>query len=85
MVKDLVVIGESEFEVYNRSVGEVSSDDHAATSSCLGRVINSVDDVQRAIKSKMKSQVLMSMSKPRCYLGFIVQTQLYQGEERIQW
>ena len=46
MVKDLVVIGESEFEVYNRSVGEVSSDDHAATSSCLGRVINSGDDVQ---------------------------------------
>ena len=46
MAKDFVVVSEGKFEVWDRSVGEVGSDDHAATSSCLGRVINSVDDVQ---------------------------------------
>ena len=45
MAKDFVVIGECEFEVWDRSVGEVGSDDHTATSFCLGRVINSADDV----------------------------------------
>ena len=45
-MKDFIVVSEGEFEVWNRSVGEVSSDDHAATSFCLGRVINSADDVQ---------------------------------------
>ena len=53
-LKIFVVIGEGKFKVWDRSVGEVSSDDHAATSSCLGRIINSADDVQRAMKGKMK-------------------------------
>ena len=46
MAKDFVVVGEGEFEVWDRSVSKVGSDDHAATSSCVGRVINSADDVQ---------------------------------------
>ena len=46
MTKDFVVVGKGEFEVSDRSMGEVGSDDHAATSFCLGRVINSADDVQ---------------------------------------
>ena len=46
MAKDFVVVKGCEFVVWDWSVGEVGSDDHAATSSCLGRIINSADDVQ---------------------------------------
>ena len=44
MAKDFVVIVGGEFQVFDQSMGKVSSDGHAATSSCLGRVSNSVDD-----------------------------------------
>ena len=36
-------------------MGKVGSDEHAATSSCLGRVFNSADDDDfRAIKGKVE-------------------------------
>ena len=46
-VEDFVVIVWGEFQVFDQSVGKVGSDGHAATSSCLGRVSNSVDDALR--------------------------------------
>ena len=46
-MKDFVVIIRGEFQVFDWLMGKVGSDGHAATSSCLGRVSNSVDDALR--------------------------------------
>ena len=44
MLKDFVIVVGGKFQVFDRLVGKVGSDGHAATSSCMGRVSNSVDD-----------------------------------------